>query len=662
MKAIICTALAALLIVSVPAVQAETVTMEEALTVAENWIRLIIDTQGRWGDSDTAEVETIDEYPSVDQVVGYFCRVDPQGFIVVSLDKQLAPIKAYSTTSDLDPFASGGMSDLIKSQMGGILNSLWQQAGHNGSVRALSEQSLPEVDYRPAWRALGNRLGPLIAITSGAAGGMRYEGGIRPLLTSRWRQGNPYNALCPAPAKSDDCDEENCAVGCVALAGAQVMRYWAWPPGYQWSDMPNLIWVAKQGGTLSPGYYDEDLSPLGQAQVDAVADLCRAVGDAVGADYCSEGCETSASFAGAKGRDLLEAFEYDFRYDDAAWQYPRSLPYDAEEWFDLIKTQLNSNRPIPYSLKTHTIVCDGWQEFSSGGTTIRQYHMNYGWFGGVGDPNKCRAWTEYGNSNAWYTLDELPCSAPDDEEMILNLYPTPWIGRRLGDNTNYRKVTFNYRYFDQEASGSEVTFEPGQNLQFLAGVGVTRRGDAAAGPIRFLGSAADPTRMFSIKGTSQGGLTAGIRIGAGAIRLYQNGRIGFHPPGPEERPVDLYDLGEPYRDFALQTLSAGGSGQVLTIWGILKNGGSDPSGVFRVRFYASVDRLILEGDHSLGTAEVPSIAPGETFSFRFTRMFSTEVPMGTYYVGWIIDPDNEIGEANELNNMVCRESYRLVVK
>jgi hypothetical protein len=672
MKAIICTALAALLIVSVPAVQAEMVTMEEALTVAENWIRLIIDTQGRWGDSDTAEVEVIDEYLGADQVVGYFCRVNPHGFIVVSLDKQLAPIKAYSATSDLDPLAGGGMSDLFKSRMAEMLRSLGQRASRGGSVRALSEQGLLEVDYRAAWRALGSHLGPSIGITSAAADEMRYEGGIRPLLTSRWTQGSPYNALCPAPPKAtvppgvvieDDCDEEHCAVGCGPLAGAQVMRYWAWPPAYRWDRMPNVIWVAKEGGTLPPGYYDEDWISLSQAQIDAVAELCLDVGVAAGADYCGHDgapCATGTAFAGAKGADLLDAFEEDFRYDDAAGHYDRSV-HSAEEWFNLIKEQLNERRPILYCLKTHTIVCDGWQEFSGGGTTIRQYHMNYGWSGWVGDPSECSDWNKYGTSNAWYTLDELPCSAPDDEEMILDLYPSPSIGRRL-DDTSYPKRTFNYRYFTHEASGSEATFEPGQNLQFLPGVGVTRRGDAAGGPIRFLGAAADPTRMYYVQATAQGALTVGIKIGAAAIRLYRNGRLGFLPWGPAKRSVELYDLGEPYRDFAPRTMSAGVDGQVFTIWGILENGGAGASGPFQVRFYASVDDLILEGDHVLGTADVPSIAGGKTFSFSVKRYFPTQIPKGTYYIGWIIDPDNEIGEINKSNNMACKEGYRLVVE
>ena len=50
------------------------------------------------------------------------------------------------------------------------------------------------------------------------------------LLTSHWSQGHPYNSTCPGPWALDDCTAVRCSVGCVATAGAQIMRYWNWPP------------------------------------------------------------------------------------------------------------------------------------------------------------------------------------------------------------------------------------------------------------------------------------------------------------------------------------------------------------------------------------------------------------------------------------------------
>ena len=48
---------------------------------------------------------------------------------------------------------------------------------------------------------------------------------VKPMLTTRWGQGAPYNNSCPtAPSSS-----EHCLTGCVATAMAQVMKYYQYP-------------------------------------------------------------------------------------------------------------------------------------------------------------------------------------------------------------------------------------------------------------------------------------------------------------------------------------------------------------------------------------------------------------------------------------------------
>lgn len=56
-------------------------------------------------------------------------------------------------------------------------------------------------------------------------------------MTTAWHQHAPYNNLCPV---DDSCQPT--AVGCGAIAAAQIMAYWRWPEGgvgatsYVWSD------------------------------------------------------------------------------------------------------------------------------------------------------------------------------------------------------------------------------------------------------------------------------------------------------------------------------------------------------------------------------------------------------------------------------------------
>jgi hypothetical protein len=110
-------------------IQAQMATTNEALTVANNWIDVIIQKKGGWGDANSAYVESIEEFNRGGRTVGYFCNVKPVGHIVLSLRKELAPVKAYSAKSNLDPKSEEGMADLIKGKMEDILKVIEQKAG-----------------------------------------------------------------------------------------------------------------------------------------------------------------------------------------------------------------------------------------------------------------------------------------------------------------------------------------------------------------------------------------------------------------------------------------------------------------------------------------------------------------------------------------------------
>ena len=107
-----------------PSVPAQTATMDEALIVAENWIERIVLNQENWGCYDWAQVADIQEFKRADRVIGYFCRIE--GFIIVSLRKEVAPVKAYSADCNLDPDCDEGMADLIKMKMEAILDAIEQ--------------------------------------------------------------------------------------------------------------------------------------------------------------------------------------------------------------------------------------------------------------------------------------------------------------------------------------------------------------------------------------------------------------------------------------------------------------------------------------------------------------------------------------------------------
>ena len=82
--------------------------------------------------------------------------------------------------------------------------------------------------------------------------------------------------------------------------------------------------------------------------------------------------------------------------------------YTAEDWFGLIRAEIDAGRPMIYGLTGHTVICDGWQD--TGGSP--QYHINYGW----GSPE-----------TAWYALDNIACPSTAcytaDEYLLRNIKP-----------------------------------------------------------------------------------------------------------------------------------------------------------------------------------------------------------------------------------------------
>jgi hypothetical protein len=467
--------------------RAKKATVNDALTVANNWISLVIEKKGAWGDVDTAYVKDIQEFKRGQRTLGYFCRVSPKGYIVLSLHKQLSPVKAYSATSNLDPDSQEGMTDFLKDRMERILGRVDEWAKKLKAPPDEVMAKILEINYRNAWDELQVDATSFQQKLESDIEPMNYQEGWI-LLSSSWHQLDPYNRQCPL--STGTCTDTRCTVGCVATAGAQIARYWNWPPygvgspyddTYDWPNMP-----------------DRATGSSTAAQIDAVAELSSEVGIAVGMNYCEINCESGSFTYNMEG-----VFEDHYRYHTNCVKRDRSS-YTAVNWFNMIKAEFNANRPIQYKVTGHSIVGDGWQEFGVGPT--RQYHMNYGWDDG---------------HTTWYTLDGLLFGDQDTEYIIASIYPAQSVHSVIS-GTYTRNASFDYRYFNVDATGNSATFEAGQNLQFLPDISVTCT-STTGGSIRFEGSSANNTILFS-----NGDDTKGARIYDGTIKMNRYGGISFN--------------------------------------------------------------------------------------------------------------------------------------
>lgn len=214
--------------------------------------------------------------------------------------------------------------------------------------------------------------------------GAEYKSSVQPLLKTTWSQSAPYNQYCPTKTNSSG-EQENCPVGCVALAIGQIMKYHNYPETgkgsksyqplgvgavisadfentqYKWSLMKNSY--TRFGSTKF--YTDEE--------ADAVATMLFHAGVSVGTIYALSG---SSAFAyGNIPRDLVE----NFRYSEDSIRYVSRADYTKEEWMNLIYNELSMGRPVFYAGNSptfggHAFVIDGYD-------ATGRVHINWGWRG-----------------------------------------------------------------------------------------------------------------------------------------------------------------------------------------------------------------------------------------------------------------------------------------
>jgi hypothetical protein len=464
------------------------VTREEARTVASNWVAAVTGATGAWGGSSAASVGEIEEITRDGRLLGYWCHIEPTGYVVVSLKRELAPVKAGSETWDGDPACDADIVDVIKLKIEQEHDYIEERLGPIASASAADIEALLEVDSGDAWAILAGRPEDLRATFAD------YQEGMV-MLATNWGQGDPYNLHMPS--NTSDCDEHydfRCAAGCVAIAAAQVMKYWNWPPYgegspyddyYDWTNMP------------------DELTPLSpQQEIDATAVLIAEIGQACEMIYCNHGCASSAVI-----ENMLPAYKDHFRFSQLATVI-NHLDHPSDSWFGLIQTNINWNAPLHYRIPDHQLVCDGWRIV----TGTKQYHMNYGWAGGLG-PGSC--WDPYQEtgSNTWFTLDVLPCAVLAEEQMVVSLVPSVALNNALS-GTYAQSPAFPWWYINMDTAGESAVFTAGQMIQSLPGMTV-RCTSTTGGSVRFYGSEGHHTRIFA-----RGDWTRGIKITGGGIALY----------------------------------------------------------------------------------------------------------------------------------------------
>lgn len=257
----------------------------------------------------------------------YVFNNDAGGFVIIAGDDVVTPVLGYTSTGSFDAEnLPDGLKDLLKS--------------YERQIAALGDNYV------------ANQTATRAAFT-----------GEKLLKTAEWNQNAPFNKYTP----------NNYVTGCVATAGAIVMKHHGYPA--KGTGSHSYTWNGKDLTANFEHDYDWANMPtkytVGNDEAfDGVARLMSDLGVAVEMKYAKGG-------SGASMEDLLTALKKYFGYS----KYARLLAIadlGAEVWNDRLRAEIDANRPILYSAVDsnkggHSFVIDGYKDES--------FSVNWGWGG-----------------------------------------------------------------------------------------------------------------------------------------------------------------------------------------------------------------------------------------------------------------------------------------
>lgn len=257
----------------------------------------------------------------------YVFNNDAGGFVIIAGDDAVTPVLGYTSTGSFDAEnLPDGLKDLLKS--------------YERQIAALGDNYV------------ANQTATRAAFT-----------GEKLLKTAEWNQMAPFNKYTP----------NNYVTGCVATAGAIVMKHHGYPAkgtgnhSYTWN-----------GKTLSANFehtYDWASMPAkydgtNDAAFDGVARLMADLGVAVEMQYDKDG-------SGAYIGNLVTALQKYYGYSKLS-HLMAIEDVGAEAWNVKLRAEIDANRPVLYAASDpsgsgHAFVIDGYKDES--------FSVNWGWGG-----------------------------------------------------------------------------------------------------------------------------------------------------------------------------------------------------------------------------------------------------------------------------------------
>lgn len=331
----------------------------------------------------------------------YVFNNDAGGFVIIAGDDAVAPVLGYTSTGAFDATnLPEGLKDLLKSYEQQIA-----ALGKNYKANATSTRA----------EFTGEKL----------------------LNTAKWNQGAPFNKYTP----------NNYVTGCVATAGAIVMKHHSYPAKgvgshtYTWNGQ-NLTASFEHDYDWAnmPARYTGD----NDEAFDGVARLMSDLGIAVNMQYANGGSASALE-------DLVTALKKYFGYS----KYARHLKIEdlgAEAWNGRLRAEIDANRPVLYAASDanvggHSFVIDGYKDES--------FSVNWGWGG------YCDGFYRIGALNPEADGKPLGDQYNSSQAAVFALQPSD--GKEVLSNLRFIKVdgyleTMNMNVTDVKAGKSTLLF------------------------------------------------------------------------------------------------------------------------------------------------------------------------------------------------------------
>lgn len=310
-------------------------------------------------------VETIDEIKNEEGITSFYViNYSKGGFVLLSADKRIQPIIAYSENNKFsfneNDYNSGlkfwmkkTKKQITEIQKSSIKQSdktklVWEKIQSATDTKGLSKKEiiLPPGDDDediPVDQCYDH----IVTVTKG------------PLLSSKWYQYNGFNGALGY----NTCEGEpkQFYAGCLPIALAQVMKYHQYPTSYNWSSMP------MNSATITTANF--------------INDIHTSIGNEFSGNpnYTCKGTEVGHNL------DMGIVLKNQFNYSSASFGN-----YD----YQIVKGNILAGRPVilqglePNLVSGHAWVCDGYSATSyyfddCSGRSYLYLNMNWGFYDGM---------------------------------------------------------------------------------------------------------------------------------------------------------------------------------------------------------------------------------------------------------------------------------------